>query len=108
MPGSADAPAPQVSVIIPLYESHTTLGDCLRAVKRQTFPAVEVILVDSTPHDMAANVARAILPNAIYLSVGRRLLPHAARNLGAARASGNLLVFTDPDIYPNGGWLERL
>jgi GT2 family glycosyltransferase len=105
---SADAPAPLVSLIIPLYESDPTLGDCLRALKRQTFRNVEVILIDSTPHDAAATVARGVLPEATYVAAGHRLLAHAARNVGAAHAGGELLVFTDPDIYPNADWLERL
>jgi hypothetical protein len=37
-----------------------------------------------------------------------RLLPHAARNLGTQHARGELLVFTDPDIYAPPGWLAAL
>jgi glycosyltransferase involved in cell wall biosynthesis len=101
-------PLPEVSIIIPLYESQATLGDCLLALKRQTFHDFEVILVDSSPHDTAAEVARQSLPCAIYLRAGRRLLSQAARNFGAERSRGGLLVFTDPDIYPAADWLERL
>jgi GT2 family glycosyltransferase len=36
------------------------------------------------------------------------LLPHAARNLGAENASGEFYLFTDPDIYPEPGWIEKL
>ena len=40
----ADSPATRVSVVIPLYQSHATLGGCLRAIGQQTFGKVEVIL----------------------------------------------------------------
>jgi glycosyltransferase involved in cell wall biosynthesis len=99
---------PLVSVIIPLYESQGTLGRCLVALKSQTFRDFEVILVDSSPHDKAHPVAQSVMPNAEYVHVERRLLPQAARNVGAERARGDLYAFTDPDVYPAPGWLEYL
>jgi GT2 family glycosyltransferase len=38
----------------------------------------------------------------------RRLLPHAARNLGAELARGELLVHADPDVYAKPDWLARM
>ncbi len=37
-----------------------------------------------------------------------RLFPHAARNEGVRRATAQVLVFTDPDIYARPDWLERM
>ncbi len=34
--------------------------------------------------------------------------PHAARNRGTELASGELLLFTDPDVYAPPGWVEKL
>ena len=36
------------------------------------------------------------------------MLPHQARNHGAAMAEGDVLVFTDPDCVAAPDWLERL
>lgn len=99
---------PLVSVIIPLHESHRTLGKCLESLKGQTFRDFEVVLVDSSPDRRSAAVSHAVLPSADYVHAGRQLLPQAARNLGAERARGKLFAFTDPDIYPATDWLERL
>ncbi len=36
------------------------------------------------------------------------MLPHAARNLGIAQATGQLLAFIDPDIYVPANWLSNM
>jgi GT2 family glycosyltransferase len=35
-------------------------------------------------------------------------LPHAARNQGVRRATANVIIFTDPDIYARPDWLDRM
>jgi GT2 family glycosyltransferase len=99
---------PEVSVIIPCYCSHVTLPICLEALGRQTFPDFEVILVDSTPGDERACRIASEYPFTAVHRVSERLLPHAARNRGAAEARGDILIFTDPDMRAESDWLERL
>jgi GT2 family glycosyltransferase len=102
--GGTDAPA--VSVILPAYRSEQTLRRCLEALERQTWRDFEVLVADSSPDGASARIAREAGVGSLW--VDHRLLPHAARNLGAARARGGLLVFSDPDVYPQPDWLERL
>ncbi|MEO8505768.1 MAG: glycosyltransferase [Acidobacteriota bacterium] len=108
---SEGASALKISVIVPLYRSGSTLARCLRALAQQTRRDFEVLLVDSSP-DLACEVivqaAQAELPQLVYLRSAQRLLPQPARNLGAARARGDYLVFSDPDCYARPDWLERL
>ncbi len=47
-------------------------------------------------------------PEVTYRHFAKRLLPHAARNLGARNETSELLVFTDPDIYAPPDWLENI
>jgi GT2 family glycosyltransferase len=98
---------PRASVIIPLYHSEKTLPACLQAVAAQSYRDFETVLVDSSAHDAARAIAERY-PQTIYVRSPKRLLPQAARNLGAERARGRLLVFTDPDIYPAPDWLAAL
>jgi GT2 family glycosyltransferase len=105
------APRPAVSVVIPAYLSGRTLGGCLEALCRQTFRDFETIVVDSSPvesgpEDPSAWIAR--FPEVRFERSARRLLPHAARNRGVELARGEILVFTDPDVYARPDWLERL
>ncbi len=100
--------APRVSIIVPAYESHRTLGACLQSLAAQTFEDYELIIVDSSPDDRSRALVERISPAATYIHSGGRLWPQAARNLGVRRARGEMLVFTDPDIYAPRRWLETL
>ena len=64
-------------------------------------------MVDSSPDGASAAVARSIGGVSVLVSE-RRLLPHAARNLGAASSDAPLVLFTDPDIYPRPGAVAAL
>lgn len=96
-----------VSVVIPAWRSEATIGGCLDALRRQTYAPFETIVVDSSPDEGTAAIVAAF-PEIDFVRRRERLGPHEARNVGVARAHGDLLVFTDPDVYPAPDWLERL
>lgn len=97
---------PLISVIIPAYYSQETIEECLRSLEKQTYSPFEVIVVDSSSDDQTAQVVCSNFPAVHLIRSKERLLPHAARNVGAQVASGECFVFTDPDIYPAPDWLE--
>jgi glycosyltransferase involved in cell wall biosynthesis len=99
---------PILTVVMPAFESHSTLPGSLRAIERQEFRGFEVVLVDSSPTNRGAEIAIRDFPWVRLVRPGRRLLPHEARNLGVSVSKADLIVFTDPDIYPSPGWLRRL
>jgi GT2 family glycosyltransferase len=98
---------PTLSVIMPTYESHVTLAGTLDALRMQTMQNFEIIVVDSSPSERVAEVI-ASYPEVRFHRSRERLLPHAARNRGAALARAPWLVHTDPDVYPEPRWLDRL
>jgi len=100
--------APRVSVIVPAYLSHERIGSALEALRAQTFRDFETIVVNSSQEDATRQAVAATLPDTLFLQSPERLLPHAARNHGVARAQGDLLVFTDPDCRARPDWLGRL
>jgi GT2 family glycosyltransferase len=97
-----------VSVIIPAYGSQATIAGCLTALRRQTHQGFAVVVVDSSPDERTAEVVRGGFPEVIFERSPVRLLPHAARNRGVELAGGDLLVFTDPDVYADPNWLAAL
>jgi GT2 family glycosyltransferase len=99
---------PEVSVIIPVYESQQTLSASLTAFEAQDYPNYEIIVVDSSPSDLCNAIIQSQFPSVRYERSQERLLPHAARNLGVEKSSSEMLVFTDPDVYPDPGWLSAL
>lgn len=68
----------------------------------------EVIVADSGPDGRVEEIVRGGFPHVRLLRSEERLLPHGARNRGVAVSSGELIAFTDPDIYVEPDWLERL
>jgi glycosyltransferase involved in cell wall biosynthesis len=72
---------PLVAVIIPAYKSDQTIAHCLETMKSQIYPAVEIIVVDSSPNSQTAQAARTQYAHIRYIRSSVRLLPHAARNL---------------------------
>ena len=76
---------------------------------RATAPGIaEVVVVDdgSTDPDATARVAAAHGARVVRHPVSRG--PAAARNTGAAAATGELVAFLDSDVVPEPGWLAPL
>lgn len=97
-----------ISVIVPAYHSQDTVTATLQSLLDQTRPADEILLVDSSPDDATEQIVRGFDSRITLIRSRERLYPHEARNLGAQRAAGDLLVFTDPDIVAHPDWLAWL
>jgi hypothetical protein len=95
-----------VSVIVPVYLSHATVGAALTALDAECAGDAEIIVVDSSPDERTASAVAAFRD--VRLLRSDRLWPHEARNRGAEIASGARLVFTDPDCEVQPGWLDGL
>ena len=99
---------PRASIIIPAYYSDNTIADTLGSLREQSFRDFEVIVVNSSPEERTRQIVVGEFKEVCFEQVQHRLLPHAARNRGAERARGEVLVFTDPDCRAHPDWLERL
>ncbi|UBU09498.1 glycosyltransferase family 2 protein [Nonomuraea gerenzanensis] len=87
---------PLVSVIIPSYNRSGVLRLCLDALRAQTHPHLEVIVVDDCGTEDAALVAASMGAKVVRTRVNGG--PTPARNLGAEHATGEILFFLDADI----------
>lgn len=85
-----------VSVIIPNYNYARTLGMCIQAVQAQTYPAHEVIVVDDCSTDASVEVAQSLAVRVVGTPGNGGVA--AARNIGAACATGDVLFFVDSDV----------
>ena len=98
---------PAVSVIVAAYNSADFLLRCLESLERQTFRDFEAIVVNSSPENRTMHVVSKFPAVRFHQHPGR-LLPHAARNVGASMASGSLFAFTDADCQADPDWLAEL
>ncbi len=97
----------KISVIIPCYNAEQTLRQTLRAALNQTLPPQEIIIVDDGSSDFSVGCAARFMSPVRILRQEHRGA-NAARNLGAANAAGDALMFLDADdlLAPNA--LEEL
>lgn len=97
-----------VSIVVPAYKSAKTIGACLEALLAQrTDLSYEVIVVESSS-DGAAELVRKRFPQIRVIESDKRLLSGAARNLGAAEASGEILCFVDSDCNVEADWISKM
>ncbi len=95
------------SVIVCTRNGSSRISACLEALRKQTLPPHEVIVVDDGSTDGTAELVAKEFPKAVLL----RLEPcglSAARNAGAEAATGSILAFTDDDCEPDRDWLAGL
>ena len=94
---------PQFSIVIPSFNRAHLIGKTLESILAMEFGDFEIIVVDDGSRDDTEGVVKAFQsPKIQYFrkSNGER---GAARNFGAARASGEYVNFFDSDdlVYPN-------
>jgi glycosyltransferase involved in cell wall biosynthesis len=87
--------APMTTVIVPNYNHSAALAHCIEAVRRQTYPRIELIVVDDRSTDDSVAVAEAHGVTVVQPPVNGG--PSVARNLGARLARGEFLFFVDSD-----------
>jgi mannosyltransferase len=96
---------PHVSVIISAYNAAGTLKDCLQTMQSQTVP-VEIIVVDDGSTDSTTEITQSF--SSVQLIKQKHQGPAAARNLGATKAKGEILVFVDADMKFAPDFIEKL
>lgn len=91
----APAFAELVSVVIPCYRQAQYLGEAIESVLEQTYPHLEVLVVDDESTDNASQIA-ARYPG-VRCVRERNCGMAEARNVGVRATNGDFLVFLDAD-----------
>ena len=103
-PRFGSASPPRVSAIIPAKDEEATLADCLASVRSQSYPNLEILIVDDRSTDRTAEIARGIAaadPRVRVISIedlppGWTGKTHAL-HVAAKQAGGEWLWFLDSD-----------
>jgi GT2 family glycosyltransferase len=101
-----------VSVIVIIYNSSSTVKDCLISLEEQTRKDFEVILVDNNSHDNTREVVEYI--KSIFnfplktFSLDRNIGFAGANNFALKQAVGGYIALINPDATAENFWLEEL
>lgn len=98
----------QASLIIVAYNAQAYLERCLSAVFEMSGISCEVILVDNASSDGSAELVAQKFPQVRLIQNENNLGFGGGNNLGAQSATGNYLVFLNPDTIVKPGWLVFL
>lgn len=92
---------PLISVIVPVYKVEKYLDQCIRSIVGQTYPNLEIILVDDGSPDASGAMcdAWAEKDSRIRVIHQENAGAGAARNAGLDASKGELLGFVDSDDY---------
>jgi O-antigen biosynthesis protein len=104
---------PEVSVLVPTRDRAELVGACARGVLEKTdYPALELLILDNDSQEsetadlldqLSSDPRVQILPSPGPYNYSR------INNLGAAKASGEILVFLNNDIeIVRSGWLREM
>ncbi len=114
---SATAPfdGPAITVIIPVRNEATTIGNLLDDLSRQTYPRFEVIVADDSSTDDTLTIVQQYASRSAYplhplpLTDERTASPKKrAISQSIARATGDLIVTTDGDCRAGPNWLATI
>jgi len=98
-----------VSAIIVTYNRKDEVIECVESVLRSTYKKIEVIVVDNASLDNTADVLEEKFSGKVQLIRSEKnIYAGGGRNLGAANAKGEYLLFIDSDNVIAPDMIEQL
>ena len=101
---------PQVSVIVPVYNTEQYLSRCIDSILTQTYPDFELILLDDGSTDGSGAICDEYEEKDDRIQVIHKLNGGAAstRNVGIDVAKGEYIAFCDSDDLVSPMWLQHM
>jgi GT2 family glycosyltransferase len=99
---------PLASIIILGWGGEPFIATCLDALRRQTYPAVEMIVVDNHSPDLTADIVEHSYPEVQLIRTDRNLGVAGGNNVGLRAARGQICMLINADVEPRPDWLEHL
>lgn len=99
-----------ISIIIPVYKAEKYLDRCLESVLRQTYPQLEILLVDDGSPDHCPEMCDQWAQKDERIKVLHKENGGMsdARNAGLMKATGEYICFLDSDDYIASDYCEYL
>lgn len=87
-----------VSVIIPCYNAEQWLNEAIDSVLGQTYPQIEIIVIDDGSSDRSLEIVKSYGKRVIWRTQENQGA-NTARNVGFSLASGKYIQYLDADDY---------
>lgn len=99
-----------ISVIVPVYNIFEYLPRCVDSIRKQTYPYLDIILVDDGSTDRTGALAEKMALEDTRIRVFHKENggSSSARNFGLSRAKGEYIGFVDSDDYIEPQMYEHL
>jgi len=96
-----------ISIIVPTYSEEENIEWCLKSITKQRFEkdAIEIIVVDSDSPDNTKAIAEKYADKVLNM---RDRGVSKARNAGARRAKGEILLFLDADTILDSNFIAEM
>ena len=99
-----------VSIVVPVFNVDPYLPNCLESLTSQTYRDLEIVLVNDGSTDMSGEICDRYARYDARVRVVHQANagPAAARNAGAATASGECILFIDSDDWAGPDLVSHL
>lgn len=99
---------PLISIIVPVYNSESTLNRCVDSILNQIFYDWELLLIDDGSIDESGKICDqyAVIDSRIKAFHKENGGVSSARNLGLDYAKGEWITFCDSDDFVYSNWLK--
>jgi len=99
---------PLVSVVILTFNGMGYVKDCLSSVLDQTYPNIEVIVVDNASEDGSPELVEEQFPSVRLIRNSSNLGFAAGNNVGIRLAHGDYIVLLNQDTRADSHWIEEV
>lgn len=99
---------PLVSVIIPNWNGAMLLPGCLDSLRAQTYPRIEVIVVDNASSDNSVALIREGYPEVKLITLPENRGLTGGVNVGIRAAAGEIIALLNNDAEAHPAWVASL
>jgi GT2 family glycosyltransferase len=99
---------PLVSAIVLNYNGERSIAECLRSIREQTYPRIEIIVVDNASGDRSPEIVERGFPSATLVRNKRNLGFAEGNNVGIRASKGELVVLVNNDLVLERDAIEKM
>lgn len=101
---------PLISIIVPVYNVEQYVDECLKSLLNQSYPNIEIILVDDGSKDKSSIICDEYSSKYSNVHVVHKKNEGLgfARNTGIDNCHGEYLLFIDSDDYVANNYVEKM